>query len=43
MDLKNFATTGDYSFWFAVAPYDSPIMLLDAGTRDVYSPDWEAP
>ncbi len=42
VDLKNFATTGYYSLWFAVAPDDSPIMLRNAGTRDVYSLDWEA-
>ena len=29
--------------WFAVAPDDSPIMLRNAGTQDVYALDWEEP
>jgi eukaryotic-like serine/threonine-protein kinase len=43
VDLKNFVTTGHYSQWFAVAPDDSPIMLRNAGTQDVYALDWEEP
>ena len=43
VDLKNFVTVGFYSQWFAVAPDDSPIMLRNAGTQDVYSLDWEEP
>ena len=43
VDLKNFVTVGFYSAWFAVAPDDSPIMLRNAGTQDVYSLDWEEP
>ena len=43
VDVKSFATTGYYGYWFAVAPDDSPIMLRNAGTRDVYSLDWEEP
>ena len=43
VDLKNFATAGFYGFWLAVAPDDSPIMLRDAGTQDVYALDWEEP
>ena len=43
VDLKNFATVGYYGFWFAVAPDDSPIMLRNAGTQDVYALDWEEP
>jgi serine/threonine protein kinase/Tol biopolymer transport system component len=44
VDLKNFVTTGYYgSSWFAVAPDDSPIMLRNAGTQDVYALDWEEP
>jgi hypothetical protein len=37
VDLKNFVTVGYYSAWFAVAPDDSPIMLRNAGTQDVYA------
>ncbi len=43
VDLKNFATAGFYGAWFAVAPDDSPIMLRNAGTQDVYALDWEEP
>jgi len=43
VDLKNFVTVGYCGQWFAVAPDDSPIMLRNAGTQDVYSLDWEEP
>jgi eukaryotic-like serine/threonine-protein kinase len=43
VDLKNFAPVGYYGQWFALAPDDSPIMLRNAGTQDVYSLDWEEP
>ena len=43
VDLKNFATVGFYGSWFAVAADDSPIMLRNAGTQDVYALDWEEP
>ena len=43
VDLKNFITTGRYGGWLALAPDDSPLLLRDAGTQDVYSLDWEAP
>jgi Tol biopolymer transport system component len=43
LDLKNFATVGFYGSWFAVAADDSPIMLRNAGTQDVYALDWEEP
>lgn len=42
-DLKNFAATGRYGGCLSLAPDDSPILLRDAGTQDVYSVDWEAP
>ncbi len=41
-DLKNFITTGRYGGWLALAPDDSPLLLRDAGTQDVYSLDWQA-
>ena len=43
VDLKNFVTSGYYNAWFAVAPDDSPILLRNAGTQDVYALDWEEP
>jgi sugar lactone lactonase YvrE len=42
-DLKSFATTGRYGGSLALAPDDSPLLLRDTGTQDVYSVDWEAP
>jgi hypothetical protein len=38
----NLTTAGLFN-WFGVAPDDSPIMLRDAGTQDVYALDWEEP
>jgi Tol biopolymer transport system component len=42
-DLRNFSTTGRYGGCLALAPDDSPLLLRDTGTQDVYSVDWEAP
>jgi len=43
VDLKKFATTGRYGGGLALAPDDSPLLLRDTGTQDVYSVDWETP
>jgi Tol biopolymer transport system component len=43
VDLKNFITGGRYGGWLGLAPDDSPLLLRDAGTQDVYALDWEAP
>jgi eukaryotic-like serine/threonine-protein kinase len=43
VDLKNFATTGRYGGCLSLAPDDSPLLLRDTGTQDVYSVDWETP
>ncbi|HME37149.1 MAG TPA: protein kinase [Candidatus Sulfotelmatobacter sp.] len=42
-DLKNFATAGRYGGCLALAPDDSPLLLRDTGTQDVYSLDWQRP
>jgi dipeptidyl aminopeptidase/acylaminoacyl peptidase len=42
-DLKNFLTAGQHGGSLALAPDDSPLLLRDAGTQDVYALDWEAP
>jgi len=42
-DLKKFLTAGQHGGSLALAPDDSPLLLRDAGTRDVYVLDWEAP
>ena len=41
VDLKNFATTGRYGGGLSLGPDDSPLLLRDTGTQDVYSVDWE--
>jgi len=43
VDLKSLATTGRYGGCLSLAPDDSPLLLRDTGTQDVYSVDWEAP
>jgi len=42
-DLKNFATAGRYGGGLALTPDDSPLLLRDTGTQDVYSVDWQKP
>ena len=43
VDLKEFVTAGRYGGGLALAPDDSPLLLRDTGTQDVYSVDWETP
>jgi WD40 repeat protein len=43
VDLKNFVTAGRYGGALALMPVDSPLLLRDTGTQDVYTVDWEAP
>ncbi len=43
LDLKSFATTGRYGGGLSLAPDDSPLLLRDTGTQDVYSVDWQTP
>ena len=42
-DLKNFRQTGFFSVWLGMAPDDSPLLLRDTGTQEIYALDWEAP
>jgi eukaryotic-like serine/threonine-protein kinase len=42
-DLKNFVIAGRYGGSLTLAPDDSPLLLRDTGTRDVYALDWESP
>jgi len=42
-DLKNFRQTGTFSLWLGLAPDDSPLLLRDTGTQEIYALDWEAP
>ena len=42
-DLKNFRETGFYNVWLSLAPDDSPLLLRDTGTQEIYALDWQAP
>ncbi len=42
-DLKDFRETGYFGFWLGLAPDDSPLLLRDTGTQEIYALDWEAP
>ena len=40
-DLKNFRQGGYYSVWLGLAPDDSPLLMRDIGTREIYALDWQ--
>jgi dipeptidyl aminopeptidase/acylaminoacyl peptidase len=42
-NLKDIPATGRYGLCLSLAPDDSPVLLRDTGTQDVYSVDWEKP
>ncbi len=42
VSLQNLKRTG-LSFWFGLAPDDSPVVLRDTGTQEIYALDWQAP
>ena len=42
-DLKNFRQAGFYGGWLGMAPDDSPLLLRDTGTQEIYALDWQAP
>jgi Tol biopolymer transport system component len=42
-DLTNLPTTGNIGPWLGLGPDDSPLILKDTGTQDVYALDWEEP
>ena len=41
-DLKNFRQAGFFGIWLGLAPDDSPLLLRDTGTQEIYSLDWQA-
>jgi Tol biopolymer transport system component len=41
-DLKNFRQTGYWGVWLGMAPDDSPLLLRDTGTQEIYALDWQA-
>jgi Tol biopolymer transport system component len=40
-DLKKFRQTGYWTVWLGMAPDDSPLLLRDTGTREIYALDWQ--
>jgi eukaryotic-like serine/threonine-protein kinase len=40
-DLKNFRQAGYYGIWLGMAPDDSPLLLRDTGTQEIYALDWQ--
>jgi WD40 repeat protein len=42
VDLKDFVTVGRYGGWLALTPDDSPLLLHDTGSQDVYSVDFQS-
>jgi hypothetical protein len=42
-DLKNFRQAGFYNVWLSLAPDDSPLLLRDTGTQEIYALDWQVP
>jgi WD40 repeat protein len=43
VDLNNFRITGYFDNWIGLAPDDSPLLLRDTGTQEIYALDWQAP
>ena len=43
VDLTNFISVGGFGTTLALTSDDSPLLLRDAGTQDVYALDWEEP
>jgi eukaryotic-like serine/threonine-protein kinase len=42
-DLKNFQQAGFWGDWLGLDPDDSPLLLRDRGTQEIFALDWEAP
>jgi eukaryotic-like serine/threonine-protein kinase len=42
-DLTNLPTTGNVGPWLGLGPDDSPLLLKDTGSQDIYALDWEEP
>jgi eukaryotic-like serine/threonine-protein kinase len=42
VSLRGFQRSGSY-YWFGIAADDSPMVVRNAGTREIYALDWDAP
>jgi len=43
VDLKNFRMAGISGDWLGLAPDDSPLLVRDTGSQEIYALDWETP
>jgi len=43
VNLKDFVSAGRYGSSLVVETDDSPLLLRDTGTQDIYALDWEEP
>ena len=43
VSLKDFRQSPSWGGWAGLAPDDSPLLVRDSGTQDIYALDWEAP
>jgi hypothetical protein len=46
IDLEGFRRAESATFlwpWMGLAPDDSPLLVRDIGTQEIYALDWEAP
>jgi len=43
LSMKGLLLEGSFGDWHGLAPDDSPLMLRDAATQEIYALDWEAP
>lgn len=43
LDLKNARMGGYFGYWLGLAPDDSPLLLRDTGSQEIYALDWEMP
>ena len=41
MDLAHITAVGNVGPWLGLGPDDSPLLIKDTGTQDIYSLDWE--
>jgi hypothetical protein len=41
VSLKDYRITGNYLAWLGIAPDDSPIVLKDAGSQELYALEWQ--
>jgi hypothetical protein len=37
LDLTGFRFTGALAIWFGLDPYDTPLLIRDVGTEDIYA------